>query len=251
MYETVLSTLGLSKSEISVYFALIDLGSSTTGPIIKKAQISSGKVYIVLNKLAQKGLITHILKSGVRYYQAKDPQLLLSFLREKENILRSEEKKLNDILPGLKAKFRESKSKTTAEVYEGLAGIKSMLSQVLDELHSGEIFYVLSQPNEAFVALEEFFLEFNKQREKKGVLMKALYNSDCRGFGEKRQKFALTKVKYMRQELSTPAWIIIAKDNVGIAHITGTPGVFLIKDKVTADTYLKHFAIMWKLGVTS
>ena len=43
MHKDILLDIGLTKSEIAVYFSLLKLGSSTTGPIIKKAQIASGR----------------------------------------------------------------------------------------------------------------------------------------------------------------------------------------------------------------
>ncbi len=69
MYEELLTEIGLTKSEIAVYFALLELGSSTTGPIIKKANIASGKAYLILDKLAQKGLVTYSIKSKTKNYQ--------------------------------------------------------------------------------------------------------------------------------------------------------------------------------------
>ena len=82
MYEELLVDIGLTKSEIAVYLALLDIGSSTTGPIIKKAQIASGKAYLVLDRLIQKGLATYTIKGSIKYFQAKDPDRLLVYLRE-------------------------------------------------------------------------------------------------------------------------------------------------------------------------
>ena len=50
MYEDLLAEIGLTKSEIAIYFSLLEIGSSTTGPIIKKAGIASGKAYLILDK---------------------------------------------------------------------------------------------------------------------------------------------------------------------------------------------------------
>jgi len=50
MYEELLTEIGLTKSEIAVYFALLELGSSTTGPIIKKAEICQGNILLFLSK---------------------------------------------------------------------------------------------------------------------------------------------------------------------------------------------------------
>ena len=50
----LLEEIGLTKSEIKVYLALLELGSSTTGPIVDKSKASSSKIYEILDKLMQK-----------------------------------------------------------------------------------------------------------------------------------------------------------------------------------------------------
>ena len=105
MHEELLSELGLTRSEIAVYFALLELGSSTTGPIIKKSGIASGKAYLIMDKLVMKGLATYVIKSGVKYYQPTDPERLMDYMREKESDLRKKEEKLRDVIPFLKQKY--------------------------------------------------------------------------------------------------------------------------------------------------
>ena len=70
MKKSLLEDIGLTRSEINVYLALLELGSSTTGKIIDKAKVSSSKIYEVLDKLIQKGLVSFIIKSGIKYFQA-------------------------------------------------------------------------------------------------------------------------------------------------------------------------------------
>jgi len=38
-----------------------------------------------------KGLVTYVIKSGTKYYQAKDPERLLDYLKEKEDNLKEKE----------------------------------------------------------------------------------------------------------------------------------------------------------------
>ena len=65
--------VGLTNSEIAVYSALVKLRSSTTGPIVKEAGISSGKIYEILDKLIAKGLVSYIVKAGRKYFQLTEP----------------------------------------------------------------------------------------------------------------------------------------------------------------------------------
>ena len=138
MYENILTEIGMTKSEIAIYFALLDLGSSSTGPIIKKAKIASGKAYLILDKLVTKGLVTYVIKSGTKYYQAKDPERLLDYLKEKEDNLKEKESELRKIIPNLKLKY-EKQEHNKAEVYEGIKGFKTFYEMVLKELDKGEI----------------------------------------------------------------------------------------------------------------
>ncbi len=246
MYEDILEGIGLTKSEISVYFALLDLGSSTTGPIIKRAQIASGKAYLILDKLLLKGLVTQSIKSGTKYYRAKDPMRLLDYLKEKEILLKEKEDQLRKIIPVLKEKYESKKEESFAEVYEGINGFKTFHKLMLDKMKKGETIYVFGAPKEANEKFGAYYVEWNNQRVKKGIKLKILYNSDSREYGEVRKLLPLTEVRYMKKELETPAWIDIFRDYVVTINVHGTPVCFLIKNKESAESYEKYFDVLWK-----
>lgn len=247
MYEDLFIEIGLTKSEIAVYFALLEMGSSTTGPIIKKAGIASGKAYIVLDKLITKGLVTYAIKSGTKYYQAKDPERLLDYLKEKEKELKKKEKKLEKIIPGLRKKFEEKKYRPIAEVFEGTKGFKTFYEWALREASScsKKIIYIMGVPREANERFQAYLLAWNRRRIELGIEMKIIYNHDCREFGKKREKMKLTEVRYMRQELETPAWIVILGGYVATINVHGTPVCFLIRSEEAAGSYRKYFNILW------
>lgn len=246
MYENILNEIGLTQSEIAVYLALLEIGSSTTGPIIKKAEIASGKAYLILDKLVLKGLVTHVIKSGTKHYQAKDPDQLLNYMDEKEKSLLDKKEKLKEIIPKLKAQYEEQKYKPRAEVFEGIKGFKTFYDWTLKELEKGDTIDIMGVPKEANEKFEGYLVEWNKKRIAKGIKMRIIYNHNCKSFGKKREKMKLTEVRYMKQELETPAWIDIFKDYVVTINVHGTPVCFLIKNKESADSYQKHFEILWK-----
>jgi len=249
MYEDLLTEIGLTKSEIAVYFALLETGSSTTGPIIKKAGIASGKAYLILDKLILKGLVTHAIKAGKKYYQAKDPEKLLDYLKEKEAELKQKEDRLQKIIPILKAKYEEKKYKPLAEVYEGVKGFKTFYEWVLKELKKGESIDIMGVPKEANEKFQAYLIDWNKKRIKLGIKMKIIYNHDCRESGKIREKMKLTEVRYMKQEFETPAWIDIFKDYIITINVHGMPFCFLVRNKESADSYRKYFEIIWKQSV--
>ncbi|MDI6721210.1 MAG: helix-turn-helix domain-containing protein [Candidatus Aenigmarchaeota archaeon] len=251
MHEDLLSEIGFTKSEIAVYFALIEIGSSTTGPIIKKAGIASGKAYLILDKLITKGLVTFVIKSGVKYYQAKDPERIIDYMKEKESELRKKEEKMKEILPYLKQKYEQKKHENIAEIYEGDRGLKTFYEFVLKEIPKGECIFVMGATREVLEKFDRYLMSWNKRRIKLGIRMKIIYNHDCRNLGKKRKNLRLTEVRYMKPEMETPAWVDIFMDYVVTINVHGTPVCFLIKSKEAADSYMKYFELVWKQAAKS
>jgi sugar-specific transcriptional regulator TrmB len=54
----------LTKGESKVYQALLELGESPIGGIIKNSSVSHSKIYDILKRLAKKGLVSTIIRNG-------------------------------------------------------------------------------------------------------------------------------------------------------------------------------------------
>ncbi|MBW2999828.1 hypothetical protein KY339_04085, partial [Candidatus Woesearchaeota archaeon] len=104
MQKEILEEIGLTKSEINVYLALLELGSSTTGKIVDKSNASSSKIYEILDKLIQKGLASFIIKGGVKYFEAAPPERIMDYMEDKTAKLNQQKQNLKKILPELKLK---------------------------------------------------------------------------------------------------------------------------------------------------
>ena len=81
---SALEELGLSEAEAKVYLALLETGSTLAGPIIKKTALHRGTTYQILQRLIEKGLVSYVIKSGKRYFEATDPKHFKTLLKEKE-----------------------------------------------------------------------------------------------------------------------------------------------------------------------
>ena len=246
MLEELLSEIGLSGSEIAVYIALIDIGSSTTGPIIKKAGIASGKAYLILDKLMSKGLVTYVIKSGVKNYQAKDPERLLDYLKEKEADLKKKESRLAEAIVLLKQKYEQKKHFNIAEIYEGMKGFRTFYESIIKEARRGDTIYIMGVPMESFAKFNTYFISWNMKRIKSGISMKILYNHNCRELGRQREKLKLTEVRYMKKELETPSWTLILNDYVAMLNVREVPVCFLLRSMEASESHMKYFDVMWK-----
>ena len=123
METSVLRELGLSDKEIKIYLTLLKLGQSTVNLIAKKANLNRVTCYDVLKYLQEKGLVSYVIKSGVKYYESAEPRKLLGDLQEKQA-------KLKSILPELEALKQSVNEKPSIEVYEGVKGLKTIIEDI-------------------------------------------------------------------------------------------------------------------------
>jgi len=73
----------------------------------------------------QKGLVSFIIKSGVKCFEAAPPSRLMDYMDEREKILEKQKKDLKGIIPELELKRTLSKYKTEAKIYKGMKGIET------------------------------------------------------------------------------------------------------------------------------
>ncbi|MDO8553713.1 MAG: helix-turn-helix domain-containing protein, partial [Candidatus Micrarchaeota archaeon] len=84
MNTDTLKKIGLSDSEIRVYISLLELGQTTTGPLVKKTGVPSSKIYHILGSLTDKGLVGHVIHGKVKKFRANRPTALRHLLDKRE-----------------------------------------------------------------------------------------------------------------------------------------------------------------------
>lgn len=245
----ILEQIGLTKTEIKIYLALLKLGQTTTTSIVREAEIHASKVYEFLDKLIQKGLVSYVIKSNKKYFSAASPAFLKEFMREKENKIKEQEREIDNLLPELKNIQLSGKDIIQSETYEGLKGLKSVYEKILTTLGKNETQYIIGAPKVGNELLEGYLLDWHKKRLKKGIKCKIIYDSNAKEYGEVRAKMPLTEVKYMPKDINSPMWIEIWGDYVAIGHIKERNAIlFLIHDKGIAKGYLDYFNLIWKIA---
>jgi len=246
----ILEEIGLTKTEIKIYLALLKLGQTTTTQIVREAEIHASKVYEFLDKLIQKGLVSYVVKSNKKYFSATEPDFLKEFLNEKQNKIKEQEEEIEKILPELKAIKKSGEDLIHSEIYEGLKGAKSVYGKILSTLKESETQYIIGAPKIANEVIEGFLLDWHKKRIKKGIKCKYIYDSNARSYGKVRAEMPLTKVRYLPKNITSPMWIEIFGDYVLIGHIKKRNAIlFLIHDQEIAAGYLDYFHLIWNVSV--
>ena len=244
MDEELLREIGLTDGEIRAYLALLKLGKTTTGPLMKNSNISSSKIYLILERLIEKGLVTYNIENDVRQYENTSPEMILTYLNEKQKKI-DEQKEKSILLINSFKKIQPKEQEDTAKVYKGIKGIKLVHDKILEDLKSGDEYLVICAPSEAGEKLRAYWKDHNERRIKKRIKMRIIVD-----YGHPQipdfKKYKYTQVKVLKQDIKTPAWIFVYHDVVVMATVTDSTILFQIKNKSIAESYREFFKIMWK-----
>ena len=145
MNTAPLKEAGLTDGEIKVYLALLEIGSSTVGPILAKSGITRSIIYRILERLIKKGLVSYITKEKTKYYQAAQPDKLLDYIDNREKELKQNKNKVEKLIPQLILKQKSAK-KTEASIYEGFKGLITAYDKRYDKLKKGDEVVIYGLP---------------------------------------------------------------------------------------------------------
>lgn len=244
MRTEILRKIGLTEGEIRVYEALAHLGKSSTGPIMDKSKISSSKVYLILEKLIQKGLISFVVENNVKKFQMANPQNIIEYLSKKQKELeevKEDSKLFIEDMKKILGKYEEE----SAQIYKGFAGMRVAFDNLLNELDTGEEFLFFSQQKEELEneQVVTFFKHLHLKRLDKGIVTRGIADLNLKKLFEKSFEQKNRKMRFTK--LSLPMAISIGKNRV-IMNVWGDyPICFEVTSNRIAERYKEFFIKMW------
>lgn len=179
MLEKYLEEIGLSDKEASLYLALLSFESATPSELSKKTGIKRTTVYVVLESLEKKGLVSEVPKGKTSSFQAEPPERLETYIERKKLQLEETAAKLEEFIPRIRGLQREGGEKPIVKFYDGKDGIVSMVEDFYVNTEEGGEAYLL-YPREL---LDDAFPERQKYRNmrvKRKIQNKVIY-TDTRG----------------------------------------------------------------------
>lgn len=249
METSILENAGLTKNEIKVYLALLELRESTSGPLIKKTGINSSKVYESIERLEKKGLVSYVKKTNKRYFRAAEPTRLLDYIDERKMNLENEKDALKQIIPELEAKRKKSgEEEQEATIYQGLKGYKTLLENMLKELgKNGE--YRAFASGMLKQVLGDYWFIFQDKKKKLKINAKCLWDPKVRVQKDYLKEY-YGKGKFLSEgHYISPADFWIFNDKViQVSYISKPVFAVLIKSKGLAQSYKDLFENLWRLA---
>jgi sugar-specific transcriptional regulator TrmB len=180
-----LQDAGLNETEAKIYLASLELGQTSVSRIARKSGIKRTTVYLSLENLMQKGLISAIKKEGAAYYYAEDPRNLERILQEKKD-------RISKIIPQLLAFSNMIDKKPEIRYFEGEDGIKEVLMDALNNA-TNEICMLYSESYIADFDEQYFSQYYVPERLKRKIFTRTLVPDN-----EAMRELALTNEKSLR-----------------------------------------------------
>lgn len=246
MDNSILKDAGLTDGEAKVYISLLELGSSSTGPIMEKSRIARSIIYHILEKLIDKGLVSYIINEKTKYFQASSPKKLLEYMEERKSMIEENKKKVEQALPQLLL-LQKMSPKTTVQVFEGFRGIQAVQEHTYERLSRGEEYVSYGIHPQQTTTFHSYWQRDHLRRIKAKIKVRMLFNKGTdKKILENRNSYKGCQARYMTSDLKTPAWIMTYKDVTAI--VLQDPkqlGVEIINQEI-ADTFKQYFLDYWK-----
>lgn len=241
----------LSSGEAKVYQTLVELGESSIGNIIKMSKVSHSKVYDILKRLSDKGLVSSINKNGRQHFSAAEPERLSELVAEEREKLQSIQHQIGNVVEQLSIRKNTATPVSVLSAYEGMKGMKSVIDSTLDKLRKNDEILILGAPRKIGEQLGGYLKAWQKRRLAQGVICRIIADVDAPSWDEpwwaqsKRKKLTFLR----RSRLVSPAYIIITKDSVATVYFSSKILAFIVEHEDIAKSYREFFNGLWKASV--
>lgn len=233
-----LISLGFSHHEAEVYLALIDIGQTGAGEIIKKTGLHRNIVYETLDKLITKKLVVKIFRKNVAQFQLTSPNHIIENAKAKLELAES-------LIPEL---VDRADVKQEIIIWDGLEGFRKFMLKYMDEIEDGGIYYVLGSIGDRWWELMgEAAKSYQRIKTKKHLSWKMVAFSES--VLDRRSMDAnssdLDEIRLLLQSSIPPANMTIWNDSIALVTVIPPYSVIEIKNKALSEGYLTYFNAMW------
>ena len=182
--------------------------------------------------------ISYTIKSGVKYFEASDPNKLIRILKEREERIKS-------ILPELESLKESITEKPTIELYEGKEGLKTILDDIL-KTQPKEILQLGSA--KIFETLNFYFPHWIKRRIKAKIYARILQeNVQTIQELKKRDMLELREIRFLPKNFKINTHAQIYSNKVAIITLNKEELIgVVIENKDIVETQKSLFEELWK-----
>ncbi|HRY82560.1 MAG TPA: helix-turn-helix domain-containing protein [Candidatus Moranbacteria bacterium] len=237
----------LNDNEKKVLASLYNLEDGAVNKIAKETLINRTTLYPILEKLAEKGLVSKIKAEGKIRFQPISKEEFSLWAERKEKELKENNKEL---LCWIDRQGENKKTSLASEIkyFEGMEGIKSLYADTWRE-NREKIIYAITDYKSAYENMGNFFRkDYFPARIGHGVWIKNLIPESPEGRKDlKTAKEMLREMKFIKLFRDLDIEVNIYNDKIAIvAFDKKNPSGVIIKNEKIAEAMKNIFEYLWK-----
>ncbi|MAF34420.1 hypothetical protein CMO91_01100 [Candidatus Woesearchaeota archaeon] len=240
MVAELLKEIGLTERESKVYLSLLDLGRSTTGPLIKASGVPNSKIYEILSSLHKKGLVTWVIGGKTKFFEAAEPKTLLRLFDQKRRTLAN-------MLPELEARKSRAKSPQSVSLFEGFPAIRNLFIDLVSQAGNTTLYGITTADWIENQMVGDFYSWYANLKQEYNVTSRLLV-SKKNWTAFKKRYHSMKALPYWEarpSRVSFPGDVGITGDDVLIINWDEVPTAILIQSKWLANQYMQFFKEAW------
>ena len=239
MLQKTLIDFGLSDKEALVYLTSLELGSSSVLKISRLSCLKRPTVYLVVDSLIKKGLMSVEIRGFKKDYKAENPDRL-------EEIFNQRKQELLKNLPYFQEIYSKDKSDSFIRYFEGIEAVKLIYSDLLKEIEPGDDYLVIGNQEEWLSLDKNFFEKFIEKRAGLDIKLRLLFqDSPIAREHKKFEKNYNEKIKLLPKETTLTTNLVITSKKVIIHQLASPVLAIVIENKNICKMNKEMFEIIW------
>lgn len=235
----LLTEIGLTDNEALVYFAGLNLGSTTVAQLAKTTEIKRTSVYTIIDSLKQKGLFFIELRGFKQWFTPAPPEKLEEIINTKKNLL-------TNLLPELNSIHHYGNTESVMRCYDGKNGVITSYKNLLDELKVGDYYLVVSDPKKWEDLDKKEMQKMAERRSKMHLDTRLLLQQSDRAEFYKNNSVRLNqKVFFLPKDTNLTTNLIITPKKVLIHQLVPQIMTIEIENRGVIQMHKEMFEVMW------
>lgn len=231
--------VGFTDAETKIYLALLEIGPTSAGLIMRKTGLQNSVLHRNLQRLIEKGFISYVEKGKRRIYQSVDPKRIIKDIDEKKN-------NFEKILPELEL-LKKPFEKQEAKIFVGLKGFKNALSEFIEGAKKGDEYLIFSlgvEDLEKYENIISYYRDFEKIRKSKGIVSKAIAPKSQKQF--LRESSKAINIKFV--DFPTLLDVSIFKNKLLLSSWGEKETFFIVESEALAKSFGNYFESIWEIA---
>ena len=243
-----LQKIGFLANDAVVYLKLIEIGTSSAGPIITGTALHRNVVYTSLEHLVGRKLVEVKEIRGVKTFSAVEPSVLLTEFDEKKRIA-------DNIVQTLGQRIGSNKQEIT--IHEGNDEYLLLLTNLIGAMPKYSTKYVLGTGGQEFMdaTMIPIWKKYHKVAHSRGISIKMIgYDLQRKIIQSYTDSERIYDIRYLPSDQENPAGVHIYPELGVVLNIIystkNTPVTAIkIKNKAFVESYLSMFKNLWEKAI--